>query len=91
MREPHQRESAEVVLPDDTPEVLCRDGAMSVREAENFCGLRKSKLYELMDGGVLPYSKVGAARRIPKVVLIRLLALNLKGGPANWRQRAASA
>lgn len=56
---------------------LVSEGLMDVRQAEEFSGLRKSKLYALMASGELPYCKVGSARRIPKKALSEFLAKNL--------------
>ncbi len=56
---------------------LASDGFMTIRDAEQFSGLRKSKLYALMADGSLPYAKIGGARRIPKRALIEFLARNL--------------
>ena len=58
---------------------LLAQGAITVREAEAFTGLKKSFLYRLMEQGRLPYIKIGAARRIPKAALIRLMAEHLVG------------
>jgi excisionase family DNA binding protein len=52
---------------------------MNVPEASRFTGIGRTKLYELMDKGHLPYAKIGASRRIPKVALVKLLAASLKG------------
>lgn len=59
---------------------LLAQGAITVREAEAFTGLKKSFLYRLMSEGKLPFIKIGAARRIPKAALIRLMAEHLVGG-----------
>lgn len=53
---------------------LVADGMLDVRQAEDFSGLKKSKLYQLMSSGELAYCKIGAARRIPKSALIEFLA-----------------
>lgn len=58
----------------DRREFLVADGLLSVADAERFSGLKKSKLYALMSSGELPYCKIGAARRIPKRALIKLMA-----------------
>lgn len=55
-------------------EFLVMDGLLSVADAENFSGLKKSKLYALMATGELVYVKIGSARRIPRRALIELLA-----------------
>lgn len=56
---------------------MVSEGLLDVRQAEEFSGLRKSKLYALMSSGELAYCKVGAARRIPKKALSEFLAKNL--------------
>lgn len=56
---------------------LLKEGLLTVREAEQFSGWKKSSLYRFMERGDLPYVKIGAARRIPKRALIEFLAKNL--------------
>jgi len=56
---------------------LLKEGLLTVREAEQFSGWRKSSLYKFMERGDLAYVKIGAARRIPKRALIEFLAKNL--------------
>lgn len=56
---------------------LVRDGLLTVRQAEDLTGLKKSKLYDLMNCGELTYAKIGAARRIPRKALFELLAKSL--------------
>ncbi len=63
-------------------EELVADGLVRVAEAQEFSGLSRSKLYELMEAGDLAYVKIGRARRIPRRALIELAARNLTGG---WR------
>ena len=46
-------------------EELVSDGLAKVKEATRFLSLGRSKLYELMDSGRLPYCKIDGARRIP--------------------------
>lgn len=52
-------------VPGHDNEDLLSDGLARVPEATRFLGLGRSKLYELMDAGELPYCKFGKARRIP--------------------------
>jgi len=61
-------------------EALCRDGLMAVKEAAGFLGLSRSKLYELMDNGQLPYVKIGRSRRVPRQAVVELAARGLQGG-----------
>jgi len=56
---------------------LASDGFLTVREAEAFSGLCRTKLYALMADGSLPYAKVGGARRISKRALIELMARHM--------------
>lgn len=64
-------------------ERLLEEGMLKVPAAVAFSGYSRTKLYELMDAGLLPYVKIGRSRRIPKVALKRLLAAHLTGG---WAQ-----
>ena len=56
---------------------LVKDGFLNIRQAEDFSGLKKSKLYALMQSGELPYAKIGAARKIPRKALLDFMAKNL--------------
>lgn len=56
---------------------LLADGLLDIRAAEDFSGLKKSKLYALMQSGRLTYVKIDGSRRIPKKALVELLADNL--------------
>lgn len=48
---------------------LVSDGLLTVRDAELFTGVGKSKIYALMSDGTLPYCKIGSCRRIPRRAL----------------------
>lgn len=61
----------------DVRKELAADGFLTVHEAENFSGLRKSKLYGLMSAGELAYAKIGSSRRIPRRALIEFLAKSI--------------
>ena len=80
---------AEVAKPSGPtyPDELVGDGLVSVPAGAAFLGLSRSKLYTLMDEGVLPYVKLGRARRIPKRALIELASRNLHGGDRNGAAR----
>ena len=41
------------------------EGFASIREAEDILSVGRSTIYKLMDGGELPFAKVGKCRRIP--------------------------
>jgi excisionase family DNA binding protein len=56
---------------------LVIDGLARIAEAVTFLGLSRSKLYELMDCGDLPYVRLGRSRRIPRRALVELAARNL--------------
>lgn len=56
---------------------LLADGVCSLEEAKAFTGLKRTKLYDLMAVGELPYVKIGGARRIPRRALVELLERNL--------------
>jgi excisionase family DNA binding protein len=60
-------------------EELLADGAVTVAGATREFGIGRTRLYELMGDGTLPYSQVGTRRLIPRVALRRLLAANLHG------------
>jgi len=53
---------------------LANDGFLTVAAAVNFSALGRSTLYGLMETGVLPYAKIGTARRIPKRALVEFMA-----------------
>ena len=63
-------------------EQLVLDGLVSIGDAMEFLRVGRSTVYELMDKGVLPYSKIGRSRRIPKRALVQLAQATLKGGGA---------
>ncbi len=63
-------------------EELVEEGLVSLEDAMEFLSLGRSTLYELMDKGMLPYSKIGRSRRIPRRALVRLAQLTLRGGHA---------
>jgi len=46
-------------------------------DAERFTRLSRSKLYELMNEGVLPFVKIGRCRRIPHRALVDLVAKHM--------------
>jgi len=71
----------EDVLMNDVKCDLVKDGLVDASEASQFTGLGKTKLYELMTNGTLPYVKIGAARRIPRRALIELMSQNLVRKP----------
>jgi excisionase family DNA binding protein len=62
----------------DEREQLVADGLATVAEGERFLSLGRSKLYDLMDAGELPYCKIGKSRRIPWEALRRLAVETLR-------------
>jgi len=66
-----------------TPEELCSDGLLSVKDAAKFLGVSRSKFYELIDSGLLPFAqfmgeiRARHAKRIPKRALIEFAARSL--------------
>jgi excisionase family DNA binding protein len=56
-----------------------RRGLASVREAELFLSMSRSKLYALMDQGELRYVKIGKSRRIPWEAIEELVQKNTVG------------
>ena len=64
----------------NTKEELLADGSVTVEGATREFGLGRTRLYEFMGRGELPYSQIGAKRLIPRVALRRLLVASLVGG-----------
>ncbi len=58
---------------------LLADGAKTVRQACEFLGVSRSWLYEQMEGGLLPWVKLGRRRVIPKRALVEFAAERLCG------------
>lgn len=58
---------------------LMAEGSVTVEGATREFGLGRTRLYEFMGRGELPYSQVGAKRLIPRVALRRLIAASLIG------------
>ena len=54
-------------------------GLLDVREAARLLGLSRSKLYQIMDKGELPYVKFGKARRINRQCLLEYVRRNVTG------------
>ncbi len=52
-------------MTDDDRQELIADGLATIRQAADFLGIGRSKLYEEMDAGRLAYCKFGRSRRIP--------------------------
>ena len=59
---------------------LMTDGLVTVEEGCRFLSLSRSKMYEMMDAGLLAYVKLGRSRRIPRKALIDAAAGSLVTG-----------
>jgi excisionase family DNA binding protein len=64
---------------DEQREKLMLDGLDRVEAAGRFLGISRSRLYELMDAGELPFVKFGRSRRIPHRALVEFAARHLCG------------
>ena len=58
-------------------EKLMMDGLDRVEEAGRFLKISRSRTYELMDAGELPFVKIGRSRRIPHRALVEFAARSL--------------
>jgi excisionase family DNA binding protein len=45
---------------------------LRVRDVAAFLALSRSKVYELMGDGTLPFKKIGKSRRIPRWAMLQL-------------------
>ena len=57
---------------------LCGDGALDVKAAITFSGIRRASLFKLMGSGELPFIQLRRKRLIPRTALVRLLASGLQ-------------
>ncbi len=48
---------------------LMADGLVTIKEASEYLGLKRSTIYSIMDRAELPYCKMGKSRRIPRRAL----------------------
>lgn len=64
----------------NTIDELLAEGTVTVSGAKQEFGIGRSRLYEWMSDGSLPYSQVGARRLIPRVALKRIIAAGMVGG-----------
>lgn len=48
---------------------LLGEGLLTIKEAGDFLGIHRTKLYELLAQGEIPHVKIDKASRIPKVAL----------------------
>jgi len=61
------------------PEDLLADGCLPIDRAVEWSGIGRTRLYDYMGAGRLPYVVRGRRRLIPRVALRRLLAEGLVG------------
>lgn len=62
---------------------LCGDGALDVKAAIAFSGIRRAWLFKLMSSGALPYIRLARKRLVPRTALVRLLESGLQQAPAS--------
>jgi hypothetical protein len=56
---------------------LCEGGMLSVPAAAAFISVSRTKLYELMACGRIPYSRIDGRRVVPKLALVELAERSL--------------
>lgn len=64
---------------------LVNDGFADVEAVAAFLAVSRRTVYALMEGGALPYIKVGRCRRVPWAAVRRFAAERLTGGWAAVR------
>ncbi len=75
---------------------ILAEGCLKVPAAAEFLGLSRSKVYDLMKDGRLPFSLVDGLRLIPRRALVALLRNGLAAATADYesageRERRAAA
>jgi excisionase family DNA binding protein len=55
---------------------------MTIDEVAQFLRIGKSKIYGLMDAGLIRFAKFGKSRRIPRAEVERYAAQSIVSGPA---------
>jgi hypothetical protein len=68
------------VAPSPPDAGVWRDGAMTVRQAAEFMGMGRNRVFALMKAGELVWSKPGQARLVSKVSCQLYLARHQRGG-----------
>jgi excisionase family DNA binding protein len=63
-----------------TAEELVAEGVVSPKEAARLLGVGITTIYAMMADGTLPYCRVRADRRIPRIAITRYLAGALASG-----------
>lgn len=56
---------------------MVTQGVLSIPEAARYLSVSRSKMNSLLAHGEIPYTRVGADRRVPKAALDAYLARNL--------------
>ena len=59
-------------------EAMVAEGLERCVEAARFLGISRTKIYQLMRDGLLPYVQLGKSRRIPIAAVRAYAATNLK-------------
>lgn len=77
-------------MTEEERKTLVAEGVLSVKAAQVFTGLSRSKLYQLMEQGQLAYVRFAeggrrAARRIPRAGLIAFMARHVVDGERQGR------
>jgi excisionase family DNA binding protein len=62
-----------------SPNTFTGDGLRTVPEVAAYLAVSRSKVYQMMDEGVLPFVKLGGNRRIRSSDVEKLVADNLVG------------
>jgi excisionase family DNA binding protein len=62
------------------PTGLNGDGLLTVNEAAGYLALSRSKVYDLMNAGEIPWVKIGSNRRIRAKDVRELIERSLVGG-----------
>ncbi len=62
----------------DTPAEIA--GLRPVHAVAKFLAISRSKVYQMMDAGQLPYVKLGKSRRVRWTDVLRLIDQNMVGG-----------
>lgn len=55
---------------------LLDEALLSVKEAMTLLNIGRTLMYELMERGQLPYTRIGGRRRIPRALLNEFVAKN---------------
>jgi excisionase family DNA binding protein len=56
---------------------LCADGLISPTAAAEFLSISRTSLYELLKSGAIPYTRIGADKKIPRRALVEFAEARL--------------